>query len=97
MACKGQGFKSPQLHQAQRIFFLRSEHRLPEIRQKTRLLNLFPTGDLTPLEQLVAIPLAAAVKGIPFLVLVVLLVGLARRQERRWLEAAAVASWAGRP
>jgi hypothetical protein len=53
------------------------------------LLNLLPTGEVTPVEQLVAIPLAAAVKGIPFLVLVVLLVGLARRQERRWLEAAA--------
>ena len=53
------------------------------------LLNLLPTGEVTPLEQLVAIPLAAAIKGIPFLVLVVLLVGLARRQERRWLEAAA--------
>src|SRR5215216_5789640 len=53
------------------------------------LLNLFPTGDLTLAEALVAIPLAAAVKGVPFLVLVVLLVGLARRQERRWLEVAA--------
>src|SRR4029453_14871833 len=52
------------------------------------LLNLLPTGDLSPLQQLVAIPLAAAVKGIPFLVLVVLLVGLGRRQERRWLQAA---------
>jgi protease PrsW len=59
------------------------------------LLNLFPTGDLSPLEQLVAIPLAAAVKGIPFLVLVVLLVGLARRQERRWLEAAAAGELGG--
>src|SRR5215204_1174691 len=48
------------------------------------LLNLFPTGDLTVAEALMAIPLAAAVKGVPFLVLVVLLVGLARRQERRW-------------
>jgi protease PrsW len=53
------------------------------------LLNLFPTGDIGVVEALVAIPLAAAVKGIPFLVLVVLLVALARRQERRWLEAAA--------
>jgi hypothetical protein len=33
---RGQGFKSPQLHQAQRIFHLRSERHLPEICQKTR-------------------------------------------------------------
>ena len=59
------------------------------------LLNLFPTGDLSPVQQLVAIPLAAAVKGVPFLVLVVLLVGLARRQERRWLEAAAAGELGG--
>src|SRR5215217_371825 len=59
------------------------------------LLNLLPTGEITPVEQLVAIPLAAAVKGIPFLVLVVLLVGLARRQERRWLEAAAAGELGG--
>jgi protease PrsW len=59
------------------------------------LLNLLPTGEVTPLEQLVAIPLAAAIKGIPFLVLVVLLVGLARRQERRWLEAAAAGELGG--
>src|SRR5215211_5151973 len=59
------------------------------------LLNLLPTGEVTPLEQLVAIPLAGAVKGVPFLVLVVLLVGLARRQERRWLEAAAAGELGG--
>jgi protease PrsW len=59
------------------------------------LLNLFPTGELTPAEQLVAIPLAAAVKGLPFLAVVVLLVGLARRQERRWLRAAAAAEVGG--
>jgi RsiW-degrading membrane proteinase PrsW (M82 family) len=59
------------------------------------LLNLFPTGELSPVEQLVAIPLAAAVKGIPLLVLVVLLVTLARRQERRWLQAAAVGELGG--
>src|SRR5215216_7824076 len=59
------------------------------------LLNLLPTGEVTPVEQLVAIPLAAAVKGVPFLVLVVLLVGLARRQERRWLQAAAAGELGG--
>jgi protease PrsW len=59
------------------------------------LLNLFPTGDLSVAEALVAIPLATAVKGVPFLVLVVLLVALARRQERRWLEAAAAGELGG--
>jgi hypothetical protein len=33
---RGQGFKSPQLHQAQRHFHSRSERHLPEICQKTR-------------------------------------------------------------
>src|SRR5215207_6769068 len=33
---RGQGFKSPQLHQAQRNFQTRSERHLPEICQKTR-------------------------------------------------------------
>jgi protease PrsW len=59
------------------------------------LLNLFPTGELTPVEALAAIPLAAAVKGLPFLAVVVLLVGLARRQEGRWLRAAATAEVGG--
>jgi hypothetical protein len=59
------------------------------------LLNLLPTGEVTPVEQLVAIPLAAAVKGVPFLVVVVLLVALARQQERRWLRAAAVGELGG--
>jgi hypothetical protein len=59
------------------------------------LLNLFPTGELTPVEALAAIPLAAAVKGLPFLVVLVLLVALARRQERRWLRAAAASELGG--
>ena len=33
MACKGSGFKSPQLHQAQRIDRTPAQGRLPEIRQ----------------------------------------------------------------
>jgi hypothetical protein len=33
---RGQGFKSPQLHQAQRLHRLRARRRLPEICQKTR-------------------------------------------------------------
>jgi hypothetical protein len=68
---------------------------LAHFRWNSPLLNLFPTGELTPLQQLVAIPLAAAVKGIPFLVLVVLLVALARRQERQWLQAAAAGELGG--
>jgi protease PrsW len=59
------------------------------------LLNVFPTGEATPLEQLVAIPLAAAVRGVPFLFVVVLLVALARRQERRWLQVAAAGELGG--
>jgi protease PrsW len=59
------------------------------------LLNLLPTGEVTPVEQLVAIPLAAALKGVPFLVVVILLVTLARRQERRWLQAAAAGELGG--
>jgi RsiW-degrading membrane proteinase PrsW (M82 family) len=59
------------------------------------LLNLLPTGEVTLVEQLVAIPLAAAVKGVPFLVVVVLLVALARQQERRWLRAAAAGELGG--
>jgi hypothetical protein len=37
---RGQGFKSPQLHQAQRISRLHSERHLPEICQKTRPVAL---------------------------------------------------------
>jgi RsiW-degrading membrane proteinase PrsW (M82 family) len=59
------------------------------------LLNLFPTGELSLAQALVAIPLAAAVKGLPFLVVLVLLVALARRQERRWLRAAAASELGG--
>jgi protease PrsW len=59
------------------------------------LLNLLPTGEVTPVEQLVAIPLAAAVKGVPFLAVVVVLVTLARQQERRWLRVAAAGELGG--
>jgi hypothetical protein len=59
------------------------------------LLNLLPTGEVGPVEQLVAIPLAAAVKGVPFLAVVVVLVALARQQERRWLRAAAAGELGG--
>jgi protease PrsW len=59
------------------------------------LLNLFPGGADTPAEALLVIPLAAAVKGLPLLAVVALLVALALRQERRWLRAAAAAEVGG--
>jgi protease PrsW len=52
------------------------------------LLDLFPRGETTALGFLVGVPLAAAVKGVPFLAVLVIALALARRQERRWLEAA---------
>ncbi len=50
-------------------------------------LDLFP-GRVEALSDWLRIPLAAAVKAAPLLAFVVLLVTLARRRERRWLEAA---------
>jgi RsiW-degrading membrane proteinase PrsW (M82 family) len=51
------------------------------------LLNFFPGSVKGPSDWL-AIPLAAAVKGVPLLVFVVVLVRLAHRRERMWLELA---------
>lgn len=51
------------------------------------LLNFFP-GRLDSVGDWLQIPLAAAVKGIPLLVFVIVLVKLARRRERVWLELA---------
>ena len=51
------------------------------------LLNLFPT-EVNGLGDWLRIPLAAAVKGVPLLIVVIVLVKLARRREARWLEAA---------
>ena len=48
------------------------------------LLDLFPSRPWTGAD-LVLIPLATAVKGLPLLVFVTLAVVLARRRERRWL------------
>jgi protease PrsW len=59
-------------------------------------LDLFPgQGPLGPLG-LGQVVLAAAVKGLPFLAVLVVLLALARRRESRWL-AAAVAAEAGGP
>lgn len=59
------------------------------------LLNLFP-GRTADLGDWLRIPLAAAVKGLPLLVFVVVLVRLAHRRERRWL-GTALRSEVGRP
>jgi hypothetical protein len=51
------------------------------------ILNLFP-GRVEDVGDWLRIPLAAAVKGLPLLVVVLVLVSLAHRRERMWLEAA---------
>ncbi len=56
-------------------------------------LNFFP-GRLDTVGDWLQIPFAAGIKGIPLLVFVIVLVKLARRRERRWLELA-LASEAG--
>lgn len=50
-------------------------------------LNFFP-GSVDDMWDLLRIPFAAAIKGLPLLVFVVVLVRLARRREHMWLEAA---------
>jgi RsiW-degrading membrane proteinase PrsW (M82 family) len=51
------------------------------------LLDLFPDAPVDGAE-LLLVPLATAVKGLPLVVVVVLGLGLARRREERWLDAA---------
>jgi len=51
------------------------------------LFNLFP-GSVETVGDWLRIPLAAAIKGIPLLIFVVVLVRLAHRRERMWLELA---------
>jgi len=51
------------------------------------LLNFFP-GSVETVGDWLRIPLAAAIKGVPLLVFVVVLVRLAHRRERMWLEVA---------
>ena len=58
-------------------------------------LDVFPAQVSGP-GDLLRVPFAAAVKGLPLLVFVVVLVKLARRRERRWL-AAALCSEVGSP
>jgi RsiW-degrading membrane proteinase PrsW (M82 family) len=58
-------------------------------------LDLFPR-EVSSAGDLLRIPVAAAVKGLPLLLFVIVLVRLARRRERRWLDAA-LRSEAGRP
>ncbi len=58
-------------------------------------LNLFPDV-VNGVGDWLLIPLAAAVKGLPLLLFVIVLVRLARRRERRWLEIA-LRSEVGRP
>jgi RsiW-degrading membrane proteinase PrsW (M82 family) len=53
-------------------------------------LDLFP-AEVHGVADLLRIPFAAAVKGLPLLVFVVVLVRLAHRRERRWLEMALAA------
>ncbi len=53
------------------------------------LLNFFP-GTIDTAADWLRIPLASAIKGLPLLVFVFVLVKLARRRERSWLEAALV-------
>jgi len=49
--------------------------------------NLFP-GSIETVGDWLRIPFAAAIKGVPLLIFVVVLVRLARRRERGWLESA---------
>ena len=51
------------------------------------LLDFFPAS-VDDVGDWLQMPLAAAIKGLPLLVFVLLLVRLARRRERMWLEAA---------
>lgn len=51
------------------------------------LLNFFP-GDVQDAGDWLRIPVASAVKGLPLLAFVIVLVKLAHRRERMWLEAA---------
>lgn len=52
------------------------------------VLDLYPTGDLDTIGEYLQVILATAVKGLPFLGVLVLMLVLARRREHRWLQAA---------
>jgi RsiW-degrading membrane proteinase PrsW (M82 family) len=49
------------------------------------LLNVLPKGDVAPLALLALIPLAMAVKGLPFLAFLVLMLRMAHAREVHWL------------
>ena len=51
-------------------------------------LDLYPTGELDTVGKYLQVILATAVKGLPFLGVLALMLGLARRREHRWLRAA---------
>ena len=52
------------------------------------ILDLFPTGELDTAGEYLQVVLATAVKGLPFLAVLALMLVLARRREHRWLRAA---------
>jgi RsiW-degrading membrane proteinase PrsW (M82 family) len=52
------------------------------------LLNFYPSEGLQDAGDYLQVVLATTVKGLPFLLFVVLMIGLARRREHRWLRAA---------
>jgi hypothetical protein len=52
------------------------------------LLNLYPSEGLRDVGDYLQVILATTVKGLPFLLFVALMIGLARRREHRWLRAA---------
>jgi hypothetical protein len=52
------------------------------------LLDFFPTGELDSAGEYLQVILATAVKGLPFLAVLALMLVLARRREHRWLRAA---------
>jgi protease PrsW len=52
------------------------------------LLNLYPSEGLQDVGDYLQVILATAVKGLPFLGFVALMIGLARQREHRWLRAA---------
>jgi protease PrsW len=52
------------------------------------LLNFYPADGLQDAGDYLQVVLATTVKGLPFLLFVILMIGLARRREHRWLRAA---------
>jgi protease PrsW len=59
------------------------------------LLNVLPEGDVSPLAMLVLVPLAFAVKGLPFLIFLLLMLRMAHNRERQWLRSGIEAELGG--